>query len=145
MTAPRYAGPERRSYDARRRWVVGYLVLTAFAAVGLWRTEENRRADFDRVEQVAQLTRDLRDASRQACESNNDVRANQHDGIQEQIDSTQVALDDPEGLGSLEDFREELEAQQRQRRMRVERLTLDPDAPRQRERPWLTDCEGAHP
>jgi hypothetical protein len=132
-----------------RRWVIAagiwFAVLTCLNAYGLYRAEVSTDSSEQTAETARVIAYELRASTRQACRRTNDVRANQYEGIEEQIKQTEESLAREGGLGPLESFRDEIEEQLVKRRERLERLVLGPEEPHQPDKPHLIDCVRAHP
>lgn len=132
------------------KYVIGFLILFAVVVVGFFivdaqgnRIEALTEDNTASIAQIERLGREVVTASRDACGETNVVRNNQYVGIEEQIKTTEATLKKPGGLGPLEGFREQIEAQNEQRKERRDDLLVE-DNP-QEKRPWLVDCVAAYP
>lgn len=127
------------------KYVLAYLILFAAMVAGFLITE----AQGDKVERLAEnnqkLATALVESNRDGCDRTNTLRENQYQALTEQIAATEATLKKPNGLGPLESFRDQIAAQNAQRKARRADLTVPESAHRDRKKPYLTDCIAAYP
>lgn len=118
-------------------------MLVVLYIVGFVRTDNQNDQVKGLATNNAELATAIVKASRVGCEYNNDVRENQWFGLQESRTQTEASLRKPGGLGPLEDFRPQIEANAERQRLRQETLIVTRyPVPG---KPWRVDCVMAYP